>query len=262
MSRRPGVPATVWWLTAGLADVPEGDGWLAPAEVEHQRGLVVAARRRDWRLRRWAAKQALLRVPGGPDEATAPSRLEVANRADGSPLARLDGAPLPVAVSLSDRAGLALCALAPAQPAFGAWNGAGSAPFQAPERGGGGDIGIGIGCDVELVEPRSDAFVADWLTDAEQRVVALAGPGGRDLAANLVWSAKESALKVLREGLRRPTRSVEVTVDPGAPPVPGTWAPLVVDRAEGGRLEGWWRPLGAHVLTVVTAGATAPPAAL
>ena len=89
---------------------------------------------------------------------------------------------------------------------------------------------MALGCDLELVEPRSDRFVADYLTAAEQQLVLGAGPE-RDLVANLIWSAKESALKVLRVGLRRDTRSVEVTLDgwgavtgSGAAARPGRWA--------------------------------------
>ena len=68
-----------------------------------------------------------------------------------------------------------------------------------------------VGCDLELVEPRTPGFVADFLTAAEQQSVA--SRPDPDAAANLIWSAKESALKVLQTGLRRDTRSVEVAVD-------------------------------------------------
>lgn len=53
-------------------------------------------------------------------------------------------------VSLSHRAGLALCTVAPA--------------------------GVALGCDLEPVEPRSDAFVADYLTPAERALVERDGP--------------------------------------------------------------------------------------
>jgi len=32
-----------------------------------------------------------------------------------------------------------------------------------------------VGCDIEIVEPRSDAFVRDYLTEPERRLVAAAG---------------------------------------------------------------------------------------
>ena len=88
-----------------------------------------------------------------------------------------------------------------------------------------------VGCDLELVEPRTPGFVADFLTAAEQRLVASRPTGDeRDAAANLIWSAKESALKVLRTGLRRDTRSVEVAL---AAPRDDGWGALTVRAVEG-----------------------------
>jgi 4'-phosphopantetheinyl transferase len=118
--------------------------------------------------------------------------------------------------------------------------------------------GTPIGCDLELVEPRSDAFVADYLTPAEQRLVAAAGEGdARELLANLVWCGKESALKVLRTGLRRDTRSVEVSF-PDGEAVSG-WAPMSVRAVEGAVFAGWWQRFGAFLLTVAATGPVAPP---
>ena len=229
-----GMTETLWWLAAALADVPKADGWLAEPEHRRLAGFHLEARRQGWRLRRWAGKQALLHVPGGPG--ADPAELEVGNRPDGSPLARRKGEELPFAVSLTDRAGWAVCALA--------------------------REGIALGCDMELIEPRTGAFVRDYFTDAEQRIVATAA--GPHRAANLVWSAKESALKVLHEGLRRPTRSVEVRLDPSDRPSarPGGWGPLSVALAEGGELTGWWRLFGPFVVTVAADASTSPPVAL
>lgn len=70
-----------------------------------------------------------------------------------------------------------------------------------------------MGCDLELIEARIPGFVGDFFTATEQRLIDSRPAGDeRDMAANLVWSAKESALKVLRTGLRRDTRTLEVTV--------------------------------------------------
>ncbi len=88
-----------------------------------------------------------------------------------------------------------------------------------------------------------------------------AAPAVRDVAANLIWSAKESALKVLRTGLRRDTRSVEVTVDDLTPPE-HTWSPLSVRTAEGTVFAGYWRPSGSFLLTVCARGTFPPPSAL
>jgi len=208
----------VVWLTRPDRAVPATDGWLSFAERDRAAAMTVPARVAGWRLRRWTAKEALSEVLG-------PALgwrcdIEIANHADGAPEAYWCGERLPFALSLTDRAGWAACALAPAP--------------------------IAVGCDLELVEPRSPAFVADWFTPAEQAMVADAADPV--LAANLVWSAKESALKVLRAGLRRSTRSVEVRVDPDA--AREAFRPLVVSLVEGGELPGWWRRLGPYVFTV------------
>jgi 4'-phosphopantetheinyl transferase len=137
-------------------------------------------------------------------------------------------------VSLTDRAGCAVCLVAARLAA--------------------------VGCDVEIIEPRSDAFVRDYLTQAEQRLVGAAGPA-RHMAANLVWSAKESALKVLRTGLRRDTRSVEVEVDELSPPE-RTWSALRVRTAEGEVFPGWWRRSGPFLVTACWPGGGPPPGAL
>ena len=70
-----------------------------------------------------------------------------------------------------------------------------------------------LGCDLEIVEPRSDAFVADYFTAEEQEVVRQACPADRFALIALIWSAKESALKALQSGLRIDTRSLSVALD-------------------------------------------------
>jgi 4'-phosphopantetheinyl transferase len=136
---------------------------------------------------------------------------------------------------MTDRADWAVCVVAPA--------------------------GLAVGCDLELVEPRSDLFVRDWFTPGEQRLVAGADSGDeRHLIANLVWSAKESALKVLQTGLRRSTRSVEVDVVEGAGHE--RWSRLVVRAEEGTAFPGWWRRYGDFVLTFAAAVGCGPPVSL
>lgn len=106
-----------------------------------------------------------------------------------------------------------------------------------------------IGCDLEVVELRSRAFVADYFTPAEQALVAA---GGHDLMANLIWSAKESALKVPRTGLRRDTRTAEVDLLPSADVPDGVWRPFRVTVADGAEQTGWWIRHGDFVLTVAS----------
>jgi 4'-phosphopantetheinyl transferase len=191
-------------------------------------------RRTDFLLGRWTPKLEVAKALGWPDDPVALARIEGRNAPSGAPRLYIDGRPADRGVSLTDRAGCAICLMA--------------------------DRTVAIGCDVEIVEPRSDAFVRDYLTQAEQRLVGTAGPA-RDMAANLIWSAKESALKVLTTGLRRDTRSVEVTVTDLNPPE-RTWSALRVRTAEGAVFPGWWRRSGPFLVTACWPGGGPPPAAL
>ena len=236
------------WLAVGEHQVPADDAWLAPTEAARLAQYRFTKRRTEYRLRRWAGKQAVAAFAGLDP---APSRLasvEVLNRPGGAPYVMVDGAPLGVEVSLTDRAGWAVCLIAAR----------GGGRMDGRDRVGGRDK-INVGVDLEIVEPRSDAFVTDFLTRSEAEYVRRR-PGGaeRDAAANLIWSAKESALKVLRTGLRADTRSVEVCLAEEVRP--DGWAALEV-RALGGalRLPGWWRRDGVFLLTVAYDVAADPP---
>src|ERR1035437_6399085 len=186
------------WLSRPHADVPPGEEWLGENERRVSAHLKVAQRRADWRLGRWTAKAAL-----GLWLGLAPSRFEVLAAPDGAPEAWLDGERVPVSVSLSHRGGRALAVVS-----------------EAP--------GI-VGCDLELLEPRSGAFVREWLAPGEQRMIYSCGAAQRVLLANLFWAAKEACTKVRRQGLALNVRRAVVTLAQ-ARPEPGQWCPL---RAEG-----------------------------
>ena len=223
-----------WWLARGEDRLPAAGEWLTAAERGRAEGLRYAKRRTDFLLSRWTLKLAVARALGWPDDVAGLARIEARPAPTGAPRLYIDGQPAAAGVSLTDRAGCAVC-LVVAQAAA-------------------------VGCDVEIIERRSDAFVRDYLTEAEQRLVTAAGPN-RDKAANLVWSAKESALKVLQTGLRRDTRTVEVTV-PELNPPERTWSPLLVRSREGAEFPGWWRQSGAFLLTACWPGGGPPPAGL
>jgi len=213
-----------------MADVPSGDGWLSPREAAWIARMRFPKRRSEFRLGRWTAKKALALSLGLPRDDL--GAIEIDRAPDGAPAPLVHGRPAEAAVSMTDRADQAVCLVGPP--------------------------GIALGCDLELVEPRSDAFLGDFLTPGERRLVAGAEDGdARDLRANLVWCGKESALKVLRTGLRRDTRSVEVSL-PGGSGVDG-WSPLSVRAVEGAVFPGWWQRFGAFVLTVTATEPFAPP---
>ena len=220
------------WLSQGMADVPPGEAWLSPREAAWIARMRFPKRRTEFRLGRWTAKTALALYLGRGHAAEALGRIEIDRAADGAPAPLVDGRPADAYLTMTDRADQAVCLVGPP--------------------------GRALGCDLELVEPRSEAFVADFLTTPEQRLVSAAADGdARDLLANLVWCGKESALKVLRTGLRRDTRSVEVSL-PGGPDVDG-WSPLSVRSSEGAVFPGWWRRFGAFVLTAASTEPFAPP---
>ncbi|HEX6888362.1 MAG TPA: 4'-phosphopantetheinyl transferase superfamily protein [Candidatus Nanopelagicales bacterium] len=225
------------WSASGERQVPAGDAWLTPFEAVRAGGMRFTKRRTEYRLRRFAGKRAVAAVLGMPDhDPHALARIAVLNRRTGAPFVQVDGTDLSLDVSLTDRAGWAVCLVGP-------------------------DLGA-VGCDLEMVEARSEGFVSDFLTPDEQSLVRDAtGAGGdaRDAAANLIWSAKESALKVLRTGLRADTRTVEVTFGGATPSTAaaGAWHQLAV-ATRLGELPGWWRRDGVFLLTVVAAD----PAAL
>jgi len=224
----------VSWLECQGADIPAGDGWLAPDERAVQATLTVPKRRADWRLGRWTAKQAVttwLEAQSGGGCGW--ERLSILAADDGAPEAWCDGQRLVLQLSISHRAGRGVCAVGPED--------------------------VVPGCDLELVEPRSDAFIREWLAPAEQGLVEAASPADRPLLANLVWSAKEAAAKVRRAGLRLDVR--RLAVEASAEEAGAGWRRVVVGGEEG-RFEGWWRTDGEFVLVVVSAPPCAPPRAL
>jgi 4'-phosphopantetheinyl transferase len=226
---------TVEWLARGEKNLPDDRFWLGPDEIRRVTSLRYTKRRTDYLLTRWTTKETVTRLLGWTGDRASFPRIQVRNHVSGAPEVYVDGRPLDFAISLTDRAGWAVCLMS--------------------------SHSRSVGCDLELVERRSPGFVSDYFTNDEQRFVAAASDEtARQVAANLLWSAKESALKVMRTGLRRDTRSVEVRVS--NEPEAGAWMPLTVRTTEGVMLPGWWRRFGSFLLTVATDGATPPPVAL
>jgi 4'-phosphopantetheinyl transferase len=216
------------WHSAGMHEVARDDAWLDDQLAARLAAMPYAKRRDEARLGRWTAKSTVAAVLGlDPSHAGSLREVIIRNAPDGAPEAFWRGSPAGVTIAMTDRADWAVCAVT------------------APE--------VRVGCDLEVVEPRSGAFVRDYFTPHEQDLVA---GGEHDMMANLVWSAKESALKVLRTGLRRDTRTVEVHL--GDAVVDG-WHALTVHAIEGTEFPGWWARFGDFILTVATTEAAPPP---
>lgn len=245
---RPGGPAAdrQWW--AGHEDaLPDGLEWLSTREQARLDSLRFTKRRNEYLLRRWVGKRTVAARVGLDTHPASLARIEVLNRITGAPYVVIDGTEALWEISLSDRAGCAVAIVgAPGSDAAGS------------------DAAGTLGIDLEVVEPRSEGFVTDFLTSGEQdwvRGPAAADPRlGRDAAANLVWSAKEAALKVLHLGLRADTRWVEVVV--GSDARRDGWARFTATWRGGQVLPGWWRRDGDYVLTVAARGDLDPPTVL
>lgn len=218
--------ASIEWMAVGEHDVPEEDGWLTDREAAWMGRMRFPKRRLEYRLARWGAKAAIAATlnPAPPIH-----QIEIGHLPEGAPAGFVDDRPLGRRISMTDRAGWAVCALAPP--------------------------GVEVGIDLELVEERSRLFVDDYFTQAEQSM-AVDGDAVDPVVANLVWSAKESALKVLRTGLRRDTRSVEVQLGPARG---AGWAELTVAVDDDRRFPGWWRRFGVFLLTMAADHKTGPP---
>jgi 4'-phosphopantetheinyl transferase len=210
----------IYWHEETTRQLPPGNEWLSPDELARLETMRFEKRRSDWRLGRWTAKRAIARCLAEPPPLAS---IEIRTAPSGAPEVALPG----FTISLSHRAGIGACAVVEGAAA--------------------------VGCDLELVEPRSLAFIEAYLTAGEQRLVAGIPPARRDFAVALLWSAKESALKALGVGLRADTREVEVAFVGGttALSINRAWRPLVVRHLSGREFHGWWRVLGGVVRTVV-----------
>jgi len=234
----------VLWFEQSLADVRAEDDWLSVWETSHLSSLRFPKRRADWRLGRWTAKHAVADYLELSHDPGTLATIEIRPAASGAPEVFLDEAPGDVSISLSHRDGRAACAV--------------------------GEPDAMLGCDVEVVEPRSDAFVADYFTAKEQAMTRQAPEPVRFALIALIWSAKESALKVLRTGLRSDTQCVSVSLDNSciadlkhsqlptqenffAVPRDGLiWRPLRVSYGEEQVFDGWWFCRGGLLRTIVS----------
>jgi len=212
----------VHYATQNWQQVPAALDWLTPDERARFEAFRFEKRRRDWLLGRWTAKLALLGITGMSDRDI--SRFEIASAPDGAPLPRLDSRPFLAQLSLSHSNGRALATVLQSETE--------------------------LGCDIELIEPRSAGFVETFFTASESERVENASPRLRDSLVTKIWSAKESTLKALRTGLQVDTRSVEV-IDDGEC-MGADWGIARTTVADAGAFSCLWRIDGQFVLTIVT----------
>lgn len=220
----------VYWLEQTEADLPTGNDWLSSDESRQLGHLRFAKRRADWRLGRWTAKRAMALCLGISDSLEALAKIQICVAPSGAPdavvdsqLARQFAISAARKISISHSCGRAVCAVSLS--------------------------GAALGCDLEQVAPRSEAFVADYFTVEEQALVTDSSPAGRASVSTLIWSAKESALKALQAGLRLDTRSLIVSINDSS----GDWHPLQVRKGDDGQIfVGWWQEGNGFVRTLVS----------
>ena len=223
---------SIYWLEQTEAAVPLDDHWLSPREILHLERLPLPKRRTDWRLGRWTAKHAIAQCLDTLDVRL--DEIEVRAARCGAPEVFVARDFATVCISLSHSCGRAMCTVANLQAA--------------------------LGCDLEQVEPRSNAFVTDYFTSEEQELVAHASAFDRPWLATLIWSAKESAMKALHEGLRLDTRCVSVRLFELSA-IPEHWHPLQVDYSCQ-IFHGWWQRNGNFIRAVVCSPRPALPTPL
>jgi 4'-phosphopantetheinyl transferase len=240
----------VYWLEQTDSDVPADNDWLSPGEKLSFARMRFPKRRDDWRLGRWTAKCAVAACRNIPCDLLALADIEIRAATSGAPELFLVNEPAPLSISISHRSGVALCAVTLS--------------------------GTGIGCDLEMIEPRTDPFTDDYLTAREQTFVAQTPAEQRPLLVNLLWSAKESALKALHEGLRIDTTLVDVRLGDSSPSSrvhsrrdlalgavadsgAHGWRSLEVCYRDEPRFHGWWRHADHMVRTIVSTNSLYPP---
>jgi 4'-phosphopantetheinyl transferase len=222
--------SNVAWGWQPRSSVPPHDSWLTPVEQRAQERFAVPKRRDDWRLGRWTAKHVVagwLQRHGRPAR---PDDVAIVARAhdDGFPVVSVPDGPAP-SISITHCDGVAVCIA--------------------------GRPDAAVGCDLERIGPRPASFAADWFTPAELQFVDAATDERRSEVVTLIWSAKESALKALGQGLRIDTRAVEVQLDEHGDHARGAgWQGVSVVTSTGRSFSGWWWRTELHVLVFVAGG--------
>ena len=210
----------LYWLECEAADLPGHTDWLSREERLHFDTFRFQKRRDDWLLGRWTAKCAIATFL---NQAWTPfAQITILSAESGAPVVTIRGSTAPVSLSISHRAGRGFAVVAnPIAP---------------------------VGADVELVEPHGQPFTDDYFTPVERE--QLDHCLDHDLAASstLIWSAKESALKLLQLGLRVDTRCVSINVS-NAIEVSSKWKRFDAAFVDGRIYKGWWQLSGEWVRT-------------
>lgn len=175
----------IFWHKQSFDNLPSSSGWLHPEEQKILAGYKFPKKKKDYLLGRWTAKKAVSQYLNDSHPQLTFDKIEIRRAEDGAPEVFFEDQLLPVFISLSHSHDIGFCVI--------------SKPGQK------------LGCDLEKIEPRSEAFIKDYFTKNELNIISKTKKEDLPLTSNLIWSAKESALKAIRTGLRIDTRKVEVS---------------------------------------------------
>ena len=104
---------SMWWLAHGEHDVPASDVWLSSREQAMLATLRYTKRRVEFLTRRWTAKRAVAKVLDRDRTPSALAAIEIRHHVSGAPYLEVEGRLAAIEVSLSDRAGWAVCLVGP-----------------------------------------------------------------------------------------------------------------------------------------------------
>jgi 4'-phosphopantetheinyl transferase EntD len=226
-------PIQLFWLECAESNLPDDEDWLSDAEVASFRKRWLPQRRRDWLLGRWTAKQAISAYLGAASDTTVLRTYSILAAASGAPFVALCGEPMDLSLSISHREGHALAVISP-------WK------------------AVPVGCDLEKAEPRSAAFLQDFLTSSEMEQIEKASAIHQATLGSLIWSVKESVLKVMELGLRVDTRCVSVDVEL-AENSAKRWRRFTATVVDDRRFSGWWRRDSTWLKTIVASAPSLTP---
>jgi len=178
-------------------------------------------RRHEWRLGRWTTKNAVL-LSKFIEQDFAISEIEILPKESGAPVLLIKNKSSNINLSISHREEKALCIIS--------------------------ESAKSIGCDLEFIEHRSEAFINDYFTNDEKNLFIKFDNVQKDLLANLIWSAKESASKVLEVGLNMDTRDInvpEIEISENT-----DWKDLKIFIKNSSTFYSKWLQLGNYILTI------------
>ena len=212
----------LFWHECEFAEVPGHTEWLSAEEQSCFSRLRFQKRRDDWLLGRWTAKCAIAAYLR--EGLTLFPQITILPDSTGAPTVDIRGRAADLSLSISHREGRAFAAVGPA--------------------------GVTIGADIELVESHSQVFTEDYFTPEETEQLRQPHDLHPDALSTLLWSAKESALKLLHLGLRADTRCVSIHIShvhrPGT-----TWRQFDAIFVDGRKYQGWWRQSGDRIYSQI-----------